>query len=120
MRAGIAACVKDTIHILPGTSPAVPESLAWLKHGPYESLKRDWVNPFFACTRFKIEEPMPFVIQWQLEKPGDHGQAIAWIDDDRDGKAERAFGFTARLRKHDEVDLGPIEAVEPITKTKKR
>jgi hypothetical protein len=63
---------------------------------------------------------MPFVIQWQLEKPGDHGQAIAWIDDDRDGKAERAFEFTARLRKHDEVELGPIEPVEPSAKTKKR
>ena len=120
LRSGIDACVKRTIHILPGTSPAVPESLSWLKHGPYQSLKRDWVNPFFSCTHFKIEEPMPFVIQWQLEKPGNHGSAIAWIDDDRDGKAERAFGFTARQKKHDEVELGPIEPMTPSLKIKKR
>ncbi len=119
LRDGIATCVKTTIHVLPGASPAVPESLAWLKSGPYQSLKRDWASPFFACTRFKVEEPMPFVIQWQVDEPNEKGTGVAWIDDDGDGKAERAYGFKATLKQRDEVSFGPIEAIEPTRKLQK-
>jgi hypothetical protein len=119
MRQGIETCVSKKIHVLPGTSPAVPDAMAWLKHGPYEALKRDWVGPFFACTGFRIEEPMPFMIQWQIVRPKGDGTAVVWLDDDRDGKADRAFGLTAHWKEKDVVTFDaivPLDPARPIAK----
>ncbi|NUP05972.1 MAG: hypothetical protein HOW73_07930 [Polyangiaceae bacterium] len=120
LRAGIDACVKTNIHKLPGTSPAVPQSLGWLKHGPYTPLPRDWASPFFACTKFKLEKPMPFVLQWQVEKPSVEGRGIAWIDTDRDGTAERAYAFRGKLVGRDRMEFGPIEAADTSSKPRSR
>jgi len=109
LKDGLATCVKNTIHVLPGTSPAVPDSLAWLKKGPYKSLRRDWAAPFFSCTGFKVDEPMPFVIQWQIDEANLRGTGIAWVDANGDGKAEKIYGFSAKLTQRDVVELGPIE-----------
>jgi len=119
LRSSISACVKERIHGLPGTSPAVPESLAWLKSGPYAPLRRDFSSPFFSCTEFKLEAPMPFMLQWQVDKPGAEGTGVAWIDDDRDGKAERAYGFSGKLKSKDEIELGPVGPIDPSRKVQR-
>ncbi len=120
LKTGIETCVSKKIHVLPGTSPAVPDAMAWLKHGPYASLKRDWVGPFFACTGFRMEEPMPFMLQWQVEGPKRSGTAVVWLDDDHDGKADRAFGFTAHWKQRDVVSFDPVVALDPSRPIAKR
>lgn len=115
LRGGIEECVTKRIHVLPGTSPAVPESLAWLKKGPYSPLPRDWSSPVFSCAQFKLQHAMPFMIQWQLDKKSS-GTGIAWIDEDRDGAAEQAFAFTIERKAKDDLVLGPVERVDPSRK----
>lgn len=118
---GLKRCVAETIHVLPGTSPAVPSSMAWLKNGSYQPGIRDFDSSVFACSRFKLTAPMSFVFQWQSESvAGKQGSAIVWLDDDRDGKADRAFAFEAKLEKRDVAEIGPIEATDPARKIKKR
>jgi hypothetical protein len=112
LREGIKSCVETTIHKLPGTSPAVPESLAWFKHGPYVSLKRDWASPFFSCTRFSIDDPMPFAIQWQADRDGTHGTGIAWVDENNDGVADRAYAFTATFTSGS-ISTTDVEPTDP-------
>lgn len=114
LRDGIAACVKDTIKVLPGASKPVPDSMAWFKHGPYSSLKRDWISPFFSCTRFKMEEPMPFMIQWQVDKPNKQGTGVAWVPDNA-GNVGRVYGFTGKLVGKT-VEFGPIGPLPPTRK----
>lgn len=119
LKTGIEYCVKSTIHVLPGASPPVPSSITWLKSGPYESLKRDWASPFFSCTRFKLEEPMPFMIQWQVDVPNEKGTAVVWLDPNGDGVVDRAYGFKATLVKRDKVEFGPVEPVEAARKVQR-
>ncbi|MBL9027865.1 MAG: hypothetical protein JNL21_37080 [Myxococcales bacterium] len=119
--AGLAKCVAETIHVLPGTSPAVPSSLAWLKNGTYQPGIRDFDSSVYACSRFKMTTPMTFLFQWQSDDvAGKKGSAVVWIDDDRDGKADRAFAFEAKLAKRNVAEIGPIVAVDPSRKIKKR
>lgn len=113
LQIGLAACVKSVTHVLPPTSPSVPGGLSVLKRGPYEPTPRDWLPSFYTCTQFKIEQPMRFMIQWQLEQPNWRGSAIAWIDADGDGSAEKAYAFWAELKGADNVEVGPIESVDP-------
>jgi hypothetical protein len=94
-RDGLKGCVENTIHKLPGTSPPVPDAMAWFKHGPYASLKRDWASPVFGCAHFQMDEPMPFAIQWQGDSQGAHGTGIVWVDGNSDGVADSAYAFTA-------------------------
>jgi len=112
LKIGVEKCVKTTIHVLPGTSRAIPASLSFLKHGEYKPLINDWSAPFFSCTGFRLEGPLGFMIQWQLDHPNDKGTGMAWIDDDGDGKADRAFAFTATLTKRDVVEFSPIEGAD--------
>jgi hypothetical protein len=116
LRDSIDHCVKTRIHVLPGTSPAIPASLAWLKKGPYTPMKRDFAKPFFACTEFKLEAPMRFMLQWQVDKPSVEGTGMAWIDADGDGVAEKAYAFKAKLEGRDKVSFGPIEASDATRK----
>jgi hypothetical protein len=114
LREGLRGCVKDNIQVLPGTSPAVPASLSALgKNGFYASAPSDWKTPVWACTRFQIARPQRFQLQWQQVKRNTEGMAVAWIDDDADGKADRAFGFKATLKKRGEADVGEITTMEP-------
>lgn len=113
LQTGLAACVKSVSHVLPATSPSVPGGLSVLKRGPYEPTPRDWQPSFYTCTQFKLEQPMRFMIQWQLEQPNWRGSAIAWIDADGDGTAEKAYAFWAELKGADNVEFGPIESVDP-------
>ncbi|NUO52058.1 MAG: hypothetical protein HOV80_24670 [Polyangiaceae bacterium] len=119
--AGIKSCVATTIGKLPGTAPAVPSSLTWLKSGSYKPSLNDFESPVYHCARFKIEQPMRFAIQWQSDDvKGTKGSAIAWIDDNGDGVADRAFGFNATLPKRKVAEIGPIEAVDAKRAIKKR
>ncbi len=119
LKGGIEQCVKTTIHVLPGASPPVPSSISWLKSGPYESLKRDWASPFFSCTRFKLEEPMPFMIQWQVDIPNEKGTAVVWLDPNGDGVVDRAYGFKATLVKRNSVEFGPVEPIDAARKVQR-
>jgi hypothetical protein len=113
LRAGILACVRDTIGILPGTSPPVPARFATLKVGAYTSAPRDWTTPVWNCAKFRQTAPQRFQIQWQMTKPGVEGMGIAWLDEDADGKAERALGFRATLKKKGSPEMGEIEIIDP-------
>lgn len=119
-RDGLESCVVDNIRALPGTSPAVPPSLAYLARGPYESLPGQWKTPVYSCVKFSIEGPQPFVIQWQLDKAKKMGVAIAWTDDDHDGHADAALGFTATLDDGDKVEMSEIGPLFPIPEVSKR
>lgn len=114
LREGIGACVRNVIGILPGTSPPVPPSLALLKTGTYQSNGADWKSPVFACTAYRETNPQSFQIQWQLSKVPTEGTGVAWIDENKDGKPDRAFGFRATLKKKKEVTLSDIVPLVPI------
>lgn len=119
LRDSIEVCVRDKIRTLPGTSRAIPESLNHLKNGPYKPLSRDWVAPFFSCTGFRLEAPMPFMIQWQFQRPDTMGTGVAWIDDDKDGKAERAYSFTGKLTGKGVVEFSAIEPTDATRRPQK-
>ena len=112
LRDGVGRCVRDNIRVLPGTSPAIPPALDALKGGAYTSSTSDWATPVWACAGFKMAAPQRFQLQWQQTKTNKEGRAVAWIDDDRDGKADRAFGFSAKLKKRGEVEIGEIGPVD--------
>lgn len=116
MRDGIAKCTSQKIHILPGSSPPLPTALAWVSKSPYTSSFKDYYNSFYSCTEFRITEPQEFVIQWQGEPGGKGGMGIAWIDEDKDNIADKAFGFSATLPERDKPEFGPIG---PVDKTKR-
>lgn len=119
LRTAVQACARR-IHQLPGTSPAVPASLARLASGSYQPNVRDWGSPFFACAAFRIEQPMDYVIQWQF-KPSSRarndesdavGTGIAWVDADRDGAADRAYAFEVSADPKRDFEAGPVKAVD--------
>lgn len=114
LREGLAGCVRDVIGVLPGSSPAVPPSFQVLARGPYKSSPRDFRSPVFSCIRYRETEPQRFQIQWQMVKHPGEGRGVAWIDDNGDGKPDRAFGFRAALVQKNEVDLGEIGPLSPI------
>lgn len=113
LSAGVVECAEKKIHTLPGASPAVPDTFGWSKAGPYPATERDWVARFFDCTGFRIVGPMPFVIQWQVDKPGVQGTGIAWVDGDADGKPDRAYAFVGTMEGKDKMTVGAIESVDP-------
>jgi hypothetical protein len=100
-----------TIGVLPGSSPAVPASLRQLSAGAYASTPADWKTPVWACTRFSMDRAQRFQLQWQQDKVRSKGMAVAWLDSDADGKADKAFAFSATLKKKGEVELGEIEPI---------
>lgn len=114
LRDGIGICVREVIGTLPGTSPAVPERAAMLKGGAYKSHVRDFRSPVFSCAKYKETEPQRFQIQWQVTTQPGEGRGVAWLDDDGDGKADRALSFRAALVRKSEVDLGEIGFVTPV------
>jgi hypothetical protein len=123
LREGLRDCVHGTIGVLPGTSPAVPESLGALRTAPYRSTRADWRTPVWSCANFAVDGPQRFQIQWQLTRANTRGRALAWIDRDKDGQADAAWGFEARLRDHGDVELGEITAVDsayPTLRTRGR
>lgn len=111
---GITACARDTIGVLPGTSPAVPLALGFLQKGPYASIPRDWSTPVWSCAKFRLETPQQFQIQWQSIKISVEGMGIVWLDENVDGKADRALGFRATLKQRGEPEIGPIEELSPV------
>lgn len=114
LRDGVATCAREVIGVLPGTSPAVPLAFSMVGRGAYTSKPRDYRSPVFSCVKYKEVAPQRFQIQWQIVKHPGEGRGVAWIDDDGDGKPERAFGFRAALVRKNEVDLGEIGPLEPV------
>jgi hypothetical protein len=60
---------------------------------------------------------MQFQLQWQLVKPNTEGAGIAWIDQDHDGVADRALGFSIALGPNGAPNLGeiqPMAATPPL------
>jgi hypothetical protein len=112
LREGIRTCVK-TIGVLPGSSPAVPARLAQLSAGAYASTPGEWKTPVWACSRFSMDRAQRFQLQWQQDKVRSKGMAVAWMDGDGDGKADRAFAFRATLKQKGEVEVGEIEPIAP-------
>lgn len=116
LRDGVETCTRTVIGVLPGTSPAVPVSFALMKGGVYTSISSDWRSPVYACVAYRETEPQPFQIQWQHGAAAGEGMGIAWLDDDKDGKPDRAFGFRATLVKKKEVTFGDIVPLDPLPK----
>lgn len=112
LREGLDRCVKSTAHVLPPTSPLLPDSLVRLRTGPYSPSPRDYLPAFFGCTQFRAEGPMSFAIQWQLQIPSWLGVAVAWVDTNGDGTADKAYAFTARLKERDVVEYGDVSPIE--------
>lgn len=116
LREGVRTCVESTIGVMPGTSPPLPRDLSDAAGG-YRGSPNDYASPFFMCTRLRVNGPMRFQMQWQLDKPSSEGTGVAWIDDDADGKPDRAFGFQGKLLERSRVELGeigPIPATRPV------
>lgn len=112
---GVRACAVNVIGELPGTAPAIPPSFSQLKAGPYTSGPNDYRSPVYSCTNFRQSEPQAFQIQWQVFKGGNDGMAIAWLDQNGDGAADRALGLRVRFVKKGEVTIGEqIDALEPL------
>lgn len=111
LRIGLDTCIRDGIHALPGSSPAVPPSLGALKDGAYTPAPADWKTSVWSCAQFQVTEPMQFQVQWQLVTPNIEGMALAWIDEDRDGVADRALAFSIRLGPKGAPILGETNQV---------
>jgi hypothetical protein len=122
LRDGVQGCVKSNIGVLPGTSPAIPSKIAAAGGATgYASTIADWRTPVWSCARFSMSRPQRFQIQWQQQKVRTQGMGVAWIDENGDGKADRALGFRGTLKKRGEVELGeiePIDASHPVTPTR--
>lgn len=114
LRDGIGACVREVIGVLPGTSPAIPAHMATLKTTAYQSVPRDYRSPVWSCTKFRENEPQRYQIQWQLVTRPSEGRGVAWLDDDDDGRPDRAFAFRAALTGKKEVELGEIGPITPV------
>ncbi|APR86326.1 Hypothetical protein A7982_11675 [Minicystis rosea] len=112
LRGGLGDCIRHGVRALPGSSPAVPATLGALKTGPYSAPPADWKTPVWACAHFQIDEPMSFQLQWQLVKPGLEGMAIAWLDTDGDGSADRALGFRVAVGAKGAIEVGAVETVD--------
>lgn len=113
----IDECTKNGTHVLPGTSPPIPDSFAKLKSGPYTPTARDWTSSFFQCAKLRLDQPMHFVIQWQLDDPSWRGTGIVWIDTDGDGLIDKAHSFYAQLKKRDEVQFAPTQPMDPTKRS---
>lgn len=114
LRTGIVDCAKR-IGNLPGTSKTVPASLSLVSKGPYTPRPGDFGSPSFQCSQYKLAEPMTFVVQWQYFGGG-VGKGVAWIDADADGKADRAWGFDAKVEDKGLATPGEIKAIDAATK----
>lgn len=114
LRTGVDACVREHIHVLPGTSPAVPQSFALLQNGPFQSSPRMWWTPVWSCASFQWNSPQSFQIQWQMLRVNLEGQGVAYLDLDHDGRPDRALGFKATVKQAGQVELGPIEVLSEI------
>lgn len=114
LRDGIGTCVREVIGVLPGTSPPIPAHMATLKTTAYQSVPRDYRSPVWSCTKFRETEPQRYQIQWQLVTRPSEGRGIAWLDDDDDGRPDRAFAFRAALTGKREVELGEIGPLTPV------
>jgi hypothetical protein len=117
LRTGLGECIRHGIHSLPGTSPAVPSSLSSTKGRGYTPALVEWKTAVWSCARFRVAGAMSFQVQWQLVKAGAEGLAVAWIDDDGDGAADRALGFHITLGQKGEPvlgDVGPLPATHPV------
>lgn len=112
LREGIGECVRHAIGSLPGSSPAVPPALKLAAGAGYSAAPADWKTAVWSCARFHHDSPMRFQLQWQSVKPGTEALGIAWIDDDADGDADRAFGFRATAKGVRDVDLGEVAPME--------
>jgi hypothetical protein len=114
LRDGVGVCVRDVIGVLPGTSPAVPGNFAKVGRGAYKSTVHDFRSPVFACVNYKQPGTQRFQIQWQMVSHPGEGRGVAWIDENGDGKADRAFAFRAALTGKNQVDLGEIGPLDPL------
>jgi hypothetical protein len=114
LRDGIGTCTRDVIGGLPGTTPPIPLAFATLKSGPYKSVPRDYRSPVFSCAKYRESEPQRFQIQWQLVTRPSEGRGVAWLDDDNDGKPDRAFAFSAKLLAKNKVELGEVVPIDPV------
>lgn len=113
LRAGVISCARETISVLPGTSPPVPSNLRLAKGEGYASTKADWGSPMWSCAGFELASPQRFQIQWQMVQENVEGLGIAWIDDDEDGVPDRALGFRATLIDRWQPEAGDIEPIDP-------
>ena len=117
LRSGLGECIRHGIHGLPGSSSAVPSTIGALRGGTYTAMPGEWKTPVWWCAHFQMHEEMRFQLQWQLLKPGVDGLAIAWIDGDEDGVADRALGFHITLSARGEPvlgDIGPVPASQAV------
>jgi hypothetical protein len=110
---GLRECVKRSSMVLPGNSPAVPARLDQTAGSGYEVGLNDFHTPVWTCSMFHVASPMPFQIQWQLAKGSSEGLGIAWLDDDGDGRADRAFAFRATLKTRGQVEVGEVAPISP-------
>jgi hypothetical protein len=115
LRTGLVGCIR-LVRGLPGSSPAVPATLAELKGG-YAPSPRDWKTAVWDCAHFEVAAPMTFQIQWQLVRPKVEGMAVAWLDADGDGVADRAYGFRIAFDAKGVMtvgDVAPVDASHPV------
>ena len=115
LRSGLDTCIRTHSRTLPGTSAAVPASLVKLKEGAYTPAVGDWKSYAWSCAHFQMSEPMHFQLQWQLVRSNAEGLAVAWIDHDHDGVADRALGFSITLGAKGGPNLGEIQPLAATT-----
>jgi hypothetical protein len=113
LREGIRRCVLTALGTLPGSSPAVPARLAQVGGAGFTAPPADWQTPVWKCAGFHVDGPVRFQLQWQLVTPSTAGVAVAWIDDDGDGAADRAFAFEVRLPRKGALEMGDITPADP-------
>jgi hypothetical protein len=112
---GLRDCVRKSIGVLPGSSPAMPVSPAMLKGAGYTPTFPELRSPVFICAKLKVDAPIRFSLQWQSIKAGVEGQAVAWIDDDGDGTIDAALAFHATLKSHGVVESTAVEPIDKAT-----
>jgi hypothetical protein len=115
---GIVACARQVdpatgkARGLPGTSLAVPATLAEVKGVKYQSAPGEWGDPAFTCAGFKMFGPQYFQYRWE-QRSESSGAALAIADLDGDGSADGSLEQPVNCSAGGACALGSMQENEP-------
>jgi hypothetical protein len=115
---GVAKCAAEIdpatgkARGLPGTSLAVPATLAQVQGQKYQSAPGEWTDPPFVCAGFRMFGPQYFQYRWE-RRSENGGVAIAIGDLDGDGAADGSFEQPVSCSASGACSLGTLAKNDP-------
>jgi hypothetical protein len=115
---GIVRCATENDPVLgkprglPGTSLAVPATLAEVKGVKYQSASGEWGDPAFVCAGFRVLGPQYFQYRWE-KRAENGGAAVAIADLDGDGATDGSFEVPVTCSASGACSLGTVVKNDP-------